>query len=143
MGKKKIWTIIAIIAAIVMIGVIAHENHSAIQHFFGENQEVVQDTASSTIVEDIEFSIHDYVELRKQMKEDRRIDSVFLNIPDVIFVNILQNHGTDVSISDIVYIYESNKSVYDKVLSGAESQKYLDDSIPKNTTTKDIEMKEL
>lgn len=134
MEKEKLkssiaWTVTAIIALIVMIAAVAYENRNAIKNYFiGENQEVVQDTVS---YEEPVLTIQEYVKLREQMREDRRIDSVFLTMPDVILIDILRQHGTDLSISDIVYIYESNKTIYNKVLSGARSQQYLEDSIQK------------
>lgn len=42
---------------------------------------------------------------------------------------IIYADGTSLSIKDIIYIYESNTSTYNTVLSGARAQKYLDDSI--------------
>ena len=67
--------------------------------------------------------------MREQMREDRRVDSVFLAMPKVVLIDILMQHGTSLSIKDMVYIYESNTSTYNTVLSGARAQKYLDDSI--------------
>ena len=67
--------------------------------------------------------------MREQMREDRRIDSVFLAMPKVVLIDILMQHGTSLSIKDMIYIYESNTSTYNMILSGARAQKYLDDSI--------------
>lgn len=140
MEKEKLkssiaWTVTAIIALIVMIAAVVYENRSTIKNYFtGENQEVVQDTVS---YEEPVLTIQEYVKLREQMREDRRIDSVFLTMPDVILIDILRQHGTDLSISDVVYIYESNKTIYNTVLSGARSQQYLEDSIQKARIVKD------
>lgn len=140
MEKEKLkssiaWTVTAIIALIVMIAAVAYENRNAIKNYFtGENQEVVQDTV---FYEEPVLTIQEYVKLREQMREDRRIDSVFLTMPDVILIDILRQHGTDLSISNVVYIYESNKTIYNKVLSGARSQQYLEDSIQKTRIVKD------
>ena len=70
--------------------------------------------------------------MREQMREDRRVDSVFLAMPKVVLIDILMQHGTSLSIKDMIYIYESNTSTYNTVLSGAKAQKYLDDSIKTN-----------
>lgn len=129
------WTVTAIIALIVMIAVVVYENRNTIKNYFiGENQEMVQDTVT---YEEPVLTIQEYVKLREQMKEDRRIDSVFLVIPDVVLIDILRQHGTDLSISDVVYIYESNKAIYNTVLSGARSQQYLEDSIQNVKVYKD------
>lgn len=50
-------------------------------------------------------------------------------IEKVVLIDILMQHGTSLSIKDTIYIYGSNISTYNTVLSGARAQKYLDDSI--------------
>lgn len=121
---------------IIMMGIIAtvvHENHDTVRNFFmGNSQEEVLDTTQ--IVEPV-FTIQEYLKVREDYRESQRIDSVFLSIPDVILIDLLSTYGTDLSIQDIVHIYESNKSTYNSVLSGARAQKYLEDSI--QTTPKD------
>lgn len=116
---------------LIGIAAVVYEEHDTIENYLhGENQEVVQSTLHD--MEEPVYTIQDYVEIRNQMKEERRIDSVFLAIPDVVLIDILSQHGTDLSITDIVYIYESNSTIYNKVMSGARAQKYLEDSIQKN-----------
>lgn len=133
-----VW-IVATVCLLMGIAAVVYEEHDTIENYLhGENQEVVQDTLQ---MEEPVYTIQDYVEIRNQMKEDRRIDSVFLAIPDVVLIDILSQHGTDLSITDIVYIYESNSTVYNNVMSGARAQKYLEDSIqkiPKDTAKTDI-----
>lgn len=133
-----VW-IVATLCLLMGIAAVVYEEHDTIENYLhGENQEVVQDTLQ---IEEPVYTIQDYVEIRNQMKEDRRIDSVFLAIPDVVLIDILSQHGTDLSITDIVYIYESNSTIYNSVMSGARAQKYLEDSIqkiPKDTAKTDI-----
>lgn len=71
-------------------------------------------------------TIQDFIVMREEMKETRRIDEVFLTIPEVVLIDILMQHGTCLSIKDVVYIYESNNTIYNKVLSGARAQQYRD-----------------
>lgn len=134
-----VWTV-ATLCLLIGIAAVVYEEHDTIENYLhGENQEVVQDTLHD--MEEPVYTIQDYVEIRNQMKEERRIDSVFLAIPDVVLIDILSQHGTDLSITDIVYIYESNSTTYNSVLSGARAQKYLEDSIqkiPKDTAKTDI-----
>lgn len=87
-------------------------------------QSVYVDTAlvSTPVVE----TIQGYLEFRQQLKESQHKDSVFLTIPDVVLIHILQQFGTDLSIYEIATIYEGNKPVYDNVELGAEAQKYKD-----------------
>jgi len=124
-----VWIVVTL-CLLMGIAAVVYEEHDTIENYLhGENQEVVQDTLQ---MEEPVYTIQDYVEIRNQMKEERRIDSVFLAIPDVVLIDILSQHGTDLSITDIVYIYESNSTIYNSVMSGARAQKYLEDSIQKN-----------
>lgn len=134
-----VWIVVTL-CLLIGIAAVVYEEHDTIKNYLhGENQEVVQDTLHD--MEEPVYTIQDYVEIRNQMKEERRIDSVFLAIPDVVLIDILSQHGTDLSITDIVYIYESNSTIYNSVMSGARAQKYLEDSIqkiPKDTAKTNI-----
>ena len=123
-----VWVVVAIIASIGMIGAIVYAEREHIANFLnGVNQEEVQE--EHTMLKEPVPTIQDILEMREQMGEDRRVDSAFLAMPEVVLIDILMQHGTSLSIKDIVYIYESNSSTYNSVLSGARAQKYLDDSI--------------
>lgn len=130
--RRTVWVVVAIIALIGMIGAIVYAEREHIANFLnGVNQEEIQ--KEHTIIEEPVPTIQDILEMREQMSEDRRVDSAFLAMPEVVLIDILMQHGTSLSIKDIVYIYESNSSTYNSVLSGARAQKYLDDSIQTHT----------
>lgn len=121
--------VLIILALIGMIGAIIYAERENIANFLnGVNQEEVQEDPQ-VIIEEPVATIQDILDMREQMREDRRIDSVFLAMPKVVLIDILMQHGTSLSIKDMIYIYESNTSTYNTVLSGARAQKYLDDSI--------------
>lgn len=127
--RRTVWVVVTILALIGMIGAIFYAERKNIANFLnGVNQEEVQEDAHITIEEPV-ATIQDILDMREQMREDRRIDSVFLAMPKVVLIDILMQHGTSLSIKDMIYIYESNTSTYNTVLSGARAQKYLDDSI--------------
>lgn len=127
--RRTVWVVVAILALIGMIGAIFYAERKNIANFLnGVNQEEVQEDPQ-VIVEEPVTTIQDILDMREQMREDRRVDSVFLAMPKVVLIDILMQHGTSLSIKDIIYIYESNTSTYNTVLSGARAQKYLDDSI--------------
>lgn len=112
-----------------MTGAIIYAERENITNFLnGVNQEEVQEDPQ-VIIEEPVTTIQDILDMREQMREDRRVDSVFLAMPKVVLIDILMQHGTSLSIKDMIYIYESNTSTYNTVLSGARAQKYLDDSI--------------
>lgn len=127
--RRTVWVVVAILALIGMIGAIFYAERENIANFLnGVNQEEVQEDPQ-VIIEEPVTTIQDILNMREQMREDRRIDSVFLAMPKVVLIDILMQHGTSLSIKDMIYIYESNTSTYNTVLSGARAQKYLDDSI--------------
>lgn len=124
-----VWVVLITLALIGTIGAIIYAERENIANFLnGVNQEEVQED-HQVIIEEPVTTIQDILDMREQMREDRRIDSVFLAMPKVVLIDILIQHGTSLSIKDIIYIYESNTSTYNTVLSGARAQKYLDDSI--------------
>lgn len=124
-----VWVVSITLALIGMMGAIIYAERENIANFLnGVNQEEVQEDPQ-VIIEEPVTTIQDILNMREQMREDRRIDSVFLAMPKVVLIDILMQHGTSLSIKDMIYIYESNTSTYNTVLSGARAQKYLDDSI--------------
>lgn len=127
--RRTVWVVLITLALIGMIGAIIYAERKNIANFLnGVNQEEVQEDPQ-VIIEEPVTTIQDILDMREQMREDRRIDSVFLAMPKVVLIDILMQHGTSLSIKDMIYIYESNISTYNTVLSGARAQKYLDDSI--------------
>lgn len=127
--RRTVWVVVAILALIGMIGAVIYAERKNVANFLnGVNQEEVQEDPQVIIKEPV-TTIQDILDMREQMREDRRVDSVFLAMPKVVLIDILMQHGTSLSIKDIIYIYESNTSTYNTVLSGARAQKYLDDSI--------------
>lgn len=124
-----VWAVLITLALIGMMGAIIYAERENIANFLnGVNQEEVQEDPQ-VIIEEPVTTIQDILDMREQMREDRRVDSVFLAMPKVVLIDILMQHGTSLSIKDMIYIYESNTSTYNTVLSGARAQKYLDDSI--------------
>lgn len=127
--RITVWVVLITLALIGMIGAIIYAERKNIANFLnGVNQEEVQEDPQ-VIIEEPVTTIQDILDMREQMREDRRVDSVFLAMPKVVLIDILMQHGTSLSIKDMIYIYESNISTYNTVLSGARAQKYLDDSI--------------
>ena len=80
--------------------------------------ELVEQTENPTIVE--------YLQFREDIREQRRIENVFLDMPTVVIIDILTQHGTGLSVKDIVQIYESYPETYNTIQSGARAQRYMD-----------------
>lgn len=126
-NNGKLWASTVIFAVLVTAAVVLlHEYKSEVKSILHPEKEL-SELSTDTVEMSVAPSIQEVLEFRKEMKESIRMDSVFLNMPDVILVNILKNYGTDLSNYEIVSIYESNKKVYEQdVRGGAEAQKYLD-----------------
>lgn len=113
---------------------------AAITHLYDKNTylsepELIEDTDSISSQQE-EMSVSDFLTLRDMMREQAHVEKVFTELEDVIIIDILNNFGTNISINDIVSIYESNKEIYDKVAAGAEIQKRIQEAIDKKEKEK-------
>lgn len=130
--NRAMWITLCILAAIIMATAIFYvQNKDKISEFINpemdtELQSNVNCTDTIDYSKESVTTIQDYLDLREEILKSRHIDSVFLTMPEPILIDILTQLGTDLSIKDIVYIYEGNKSIYNKVLDGAKAQKLKD-----------------
>lgn len=88
-------------------------------------QRILPDVTTESYIDTTTVSISDVLMFRNELKEQKRIDSVYLSIPDIILVDILKTHGTEIDPNYIVMLYENNSKQYENVLSGSESEKIL------------------
>ena len=122
-NKVWIWALL-FIAILAVAATVIYHNREKIPRLF--NSEKSTELQKTDIAEDYVPTIQETLQMREQMKWNQHVDSVFLTMPEVVLTDILINHGTSMSIEDIVTIYESNKNCYNSVLSGARSQQYID-----------------
>lgn len=134
-----IWWLIALIIACVTTGFVVHNNGPKIDKLLnhGNNIELQENIVCEDTVY-TEPTIQDVLEFRDYARECNRVDSIFLTMPDVVLIDILRNHGTGLSNSEIVYIYENNPDTYNAVQSGARSQKYKEQIKPDSLPMKPI-----
>lgn len=137
-----VWWLVFLILACVITGFVVHKKGPEISKFINQKENDVK-LQECIVDEDTTYtatSIQDVLEFREHIRECNRIDSIFLTMPDVVLIDILVNHGTELSNADIVYIYENNPDTYNAVQSGARAQKYKEqlnykqikpDTIPK------------
>ena len=80
-------------------------------------------------------TIQEILEERKESQYALWVDSVYLNMPEQILVNMLVNKGTMISITEIVEDYWANRKFYhDTILKSMNIQKkYIPDSVPKSS----------
>lgn len=120
-SSKGFWWLLVAIAVIIATGVIVFMCHEPIAKIVtSEDESVCIDTVKA--VEPV-LTIQEVLKFREDVRERMRIDSIFLAMPEAILIDILMTHGTSLSNSDIVYIYESNKEHFKDVLKGAVIQR--------------------
>lgn len=120
-SSKGFWWLLVAIAVIIATGVIVFVCHEPIAKIVtSEDESVCIDTVKA--VEPV-LTIQEVLKFREDIREGMRIDSIFLAMPEAILIDILMTHGTSLSNSDIVYIYESNKEHFKDVLKGAVIQR--------------------
>lgn len=120
-SSKGFWWLLVAIAVMIATGVIVFVCHEPIAKIVtSEDESVCIDTVKT--VEPV-LTIQEVLKFREDVREGMRIDSIFLAMPEAILIDILMTHGTSLSNSDIVYIYESNKEHFKDVLKGAVIQR--------------------
>lgn len=130
---QKIWLSILSVVCVLTLILCLDNNQTWRNYFVRESDEIVQDSTAMSIQQEIEEqtnaenpSIVEYLQYRDKLKEDKRKEAVFLNMPEVVIVDILRDISTDLSIYELVEIYENYPTIYNSVQSGAKSQQYLD-----------------
>lgn len=120
-SPKGFWWLLVAIAVMIATGVIVFVCHEPIAKIVtSEDESVCIDTVKA--VEPV-LTIQEVLKFREDVREGMRIDSIFLAMPEAILIDILMTHGTSLSNSDIVYIYESNKEHFKDILKGAVIQR--------------------
>lgn len=75
--RRTVWVVVTILALIGMIGAVIYAERKNVANFLnGVNQEEVQEDPQ-VIIEEPVTTIQDILDMREQMREDRRVDSVF------------------------------------------------------------------
>lgn len=126
--KTIIKAITGLICTICVVAAISLGVHIGCEYY----QHHLPDTTVSTVNEfdDIdnvdETTIEDHLKFRWEIKESIRTDSIYLNMPDEALLSILTSYGTELSNSEIAYIYESNIDSYRKINLGTSINKTLD-----------------
>lgn len=126
--KTIIKAITGLICTICVVAAISLGVHIGCEYY----QHHLPDTTVSTVNEfdDIdnvdETTIEDHLKFRWEIKEIIRTDSIYLNMPDEALLSILTSYGTELSNSEIAYIYESNIDSYRKINLGTSINKTLD-----------------
>lgn len=148
-NKMAVIAMIISILAIILCGfsIAAHLGvTSKIKNALNPDKvESVQITDTTTYAEPV--TIDDILQFRRDIKEQSRYDSIFMNMPDVALIAILMKGGTEMSNSDIAKEYLQNRKDYDNVEFGAQindtykQNKITPDSIPRKSTA-DIPIKD-
>ena len=103
------------------------------------NRKPIEESIETDSIEQCEYSytptVHDVLTERKELKYALWVDSVYLNMPEQILIQMLVSKGTTLSIIEIVEDYWNNKEFYhNTVLKSMNIQKqYIPDSLPKSS----------
>lgn len=126
--KTLLKFITGLICAIFMVAAISLGVHIGCEYY----QHHLPDTTVSIVNEfdDIdnvdETTIEDHLRFRWEIKESIRTDSIYLYMPDAALLSILTSYGSDLSNSEIAYIYESNIDSYRKINLGTNITNTID-----------------
>lgn len=135
-----IGTVVGLVIIILAMCVIGFIGTDKVASYFTD-KETVETVSESDNVDNVvaepEITITDILEARAALREERRIDSVFMAIPDFELAAILMNIGVGSTKADIVYEYELHKKSYEDVRLGREIQTKIiqrnDTLIPKDS----------
>lgn len=141
-GRKNgclIWTIVGLVIIILGLCTIGYLGTDKVTSYFkdskSEKVECYED--ENLFPTEKEPTVQDIIEQRTSTKMERRIDSVYMAIPDFELAAILMNIGTTSTKEAIVYEYELHRKLYEDVKLGAEIQKKIiqrhDTVIPKDS----------
>lgn len=117
---------ILIILGMLIASVLTFIHYNKVNNLINSEKNDAEQFCVDTAYTETVPTIQEILQFREDAKYYMHVDSVFLTMPDVVLIDILRQHGTSLSNSDIVTIYESNRSTYNKVMSGARSQHYKD-----------------
>lgn len=133
-SKSWLWTILTVIIAAI-VGTVVYFNTDTIDRWTGHEKPVAAqdetvDSIQQELIDSVEITenptVEEYLQYRSDMIEQDRQEKVFKTMPEVVLADILLQHGTALSIYDIVEIYENYPETYNKVQSGARTQQFLD-----------------
>lgn len=135
-----IGTVIGLVIIILTMCAIGLIGTDKVASYFTDKETVEtvseSDNVDNAVVEP-KITITDILEARAALREERRIDSVFMAIPDFELAAILMNIGISSTKADIVYEYELHKKSYEDVRLGREIQTKIiqrnDTLIPKDS----------
>ncbi len=126
--KTIIKAITGLICTICVVAAISLGVHIGCEYY----QHHLPDTTVNTVNEfdDIdnvdETTIEDHLRFRWEIKESIRTDSIYLNMPDEALLSILTSYGTELTNSEIAYIYESNIDTYKRINLGTNITNTID-----------------
>lgn len=104
--------------AIILAGVVTYIWKDEVTELFQPKTEIVTPVVDSIAVE-TPPTIDEIVSLRREIIENRKIDSVYLSMSDLELTAILMKIGTNTTITEIVEAYETLKPQLKDVLLGA------------------------
>lgn len=121
MEKKTAGILIAafVVVCLLLVGGVSYTyfNKEKVSSFLSDKEDVTQVEEHTVVAPP---TIDDILQFRNDVREQKRYDSIFMNMPDVALIAILMKKGTDMSNADIAKEYLANRKSYDDVIFGAQ-----------------------
>ena len=124
--KNFIKGILHLLSIVFLIAIVSFGIHYEYYDNLHGNDTAVEVPVFDDIDSTDSISIEDHLKFRWEIKESIRTDSIYLNMPDEALLSILTSYGSDLSNSEIAYIYESNIDTYRKINLGTNITNTLD-----------------
>ena len=108
--------VFAFLIATTMISTCVHRYADSVYALFERKSEYEKPTDLYEEVPAPAITVTEFIDFRDDLREQTRVDSIFMAMSEGVLTHILYRYGTDLSLSEIVNLYESNKEEYDKML---------------------------
>lgn len=127
MEKKRIWLFVAAAVVLILAAALLGSCKNLKSPNVTDNDEVEQlDTTPP--------SIQEVLNRRESFRHMCYVDSIYLDMPEDIFINILINKGTELTQEMIVEEYLTHYEYYTNLLKQLKlNRQYVPDSVPKQS----------
>lgn len=121
-NNTGLWVMVVILA-MILAGIIVfmfHHESNRVNELSNVEDTILVDSAECELP-----TVDGIVEYRNVIKYNLKLDSTYLNMPEVALRAILQEYGTTLDANSIAEIYLQNPEKYKNIKTGADIQKTI------------------
>lgn len=121
-SNTGLWVMVVILA-MILAGIIVfmfHHESNRVNELSNVEDTILVDSAECELP-----TVDGIVEYRNVIKYNLKLDSTYLNMPEVALRAILQEYGTTLDANSIAEIYLQNPEKYKNIKTGADIQKTI------------------